>query len=110
VDTQNKLSPEKLEAVRMILRQSLDQIAADVGIALREAGLSYPVYMTVPNSGDALAMIITSIDPPTDDWEKVVAIFSKIIGDRLGAGGLRSRDLPCAAANSTMNGADVITG
>ena len=92
MDTQNKLSPEKLEAVRMILRQSLDQIAADVGIALREAGLSYPVYMTVPNSGDALATLITSANPPQGDWEKATMIFLEIIGGHLGEVKLRSRD------------------
>jgi len=108
--TKDSTTNERLEAKRAILRRSLDQIAADVGIAMREAGLSYPVFMSVPNSGDALGMIITSVDPPNDDWDKVVAIFSKIIEDRLGAGGLRSRDLPCAAASSAMNGADVISG
>lgn len=111
MDTANELSPEKLEADRALIRQSLDQIAADVGIALREAGLSYPVYMSVPNSGDALGMIITSVDPPNDDWEKVVKIFSNIIEERLGCGGLSTRELPCAAAvNIAVSGADVIMG
>jgi hypothetical protein len=111
MDAANELSiTGRLESARAILRQFLDEIAAEVGIALCDAGLSYPVYMSVPNSGDALGMIITSADPPDDDWEKVVAIFSKIIGGRLGSGGLRTRELTCAAAaNSAMNGADVIT-
>jgi len=108
MDTANKLSPERLEADRTIIRQSLNQIAAEVGVALRGAGLGYPVYMSVPNSGDALGMIITPVDPSDDDWKKVVAIFSKIIGDRLGEIGVRSRDLPCAAASSAINAADVI--
>jgi hypothetical protein len=110
MDTIKESSPERLEAHRTIIRQSLDEMAADVGTALREVGLDYPVYVSVPYSGDALATIITSVDPSDDDWEKVVAIFSKIIGDRIDGIGLRSRDLPCAAANSTTNCADVITG
>jgi len=111
MDTINELSPERLEAGRAILRHSLDQIAAEVGVALCDGGLDYPIYMSVPNSGDALGMIITPVDPSDDDWGKVVAIFSKIVEERLGCGGLRSRDLPCAApANSSMSAADVITG
>jgi hypothetical protein len=110
MNSTNKLSPERLEAHRAIIRQFLDETATKLGTALREAALVYPVFVTVPHSGDALATIITSVDPPNDDWDKVVAIFSKIIEDRLGAGELRTRELLCAAANSTMNGADVITG
>jgi hypothetical protein len=110
MDTTNESSPERLEADRTIIRQSLDQIAAEVGVALRGAGLGYPVYMSVPNSGDALGMIITPVDPSDDDWEKVVAIFSKIIRERLGEIGLRSRDLPCAAVTIAISGAEVIAG
>ena len=110
MDAANKSSiTERLEAGRAIIRQSLDQIAADVGVALREAGLNYPVYFTVPYSGDALASILTSVDPPLDDWEKAVAIFSKIIGERLGGVGLRSRELPSKAVNVAMSAADVIS-
>jgi hypothetical protein len=105
----NKLSPERLEAHRAIIRQFLDEIAAAFGTALREAGLDYPAYFSVPFSGDALATIITSVDPPNDDWDRVVAIFSKIIEDRLGAGGLRTRELPCKAINVAISCADVIS-
>ena len=108
MDTTKELSAnDRTEADRKIIRQSLNEIANDVGIALRDAGLAHPLYLAVPNSGDALATIITPVDPPSDDWEKVVTIFSKIIGGRLGEIKLRSRDLPCAAVNSAMSGADL---
>jgi hypothetical protein len=84
-------SDEGLEADRATLRQSLDQIATDVGTALRESGLSYSVHVRVPNSGDSLATLVTSVDPPDDERDKVIMIFLKIIGDRLGEIGLRSR-------------------
>jgi len=111
MDTTNELSLQRLEAERAILRQSLDEMAIELGTALREApGLDYPVYFAVPYSGDALATIITSVDPPHDDWKKVVAIFSKIIEARLGCVGLCTGELPCKAVNSAASGADVITG
>lgn len=109
MDEHSTTSNESLEADRATLRQSLNDLATEVGTALREAGLSYPVYVSVPNSGDLLATIITSFDPPHDEWAKVVEIFSKIIGERVGGGGLRSRDLPCAAVSSAMSGADLTT-
>ena len=93
MDTINESSAdEALEADRVILRQTLDQIAADVGTALRGAALDFPIYVTVPHSGDALATLMTSADPQGNDWEKATTIFLKIIADRLGEIGLRSRN------------------
>ena len=81
MDTINESSTDdRLEAGRAILRESLDQISADVRTALRDVGLSYPVYVRVPHSGNALATIITSADPPNDDWGKVATIFLEVIG------------------------------
>ena len=85
------------------------EMATGLGTALREAGMTYPVYFAASVLWRYLATIITSVDAPHDDWEKVVTTVSEIIGVRLGAGGLRSRDLPCAAVNLTVSGADVIT-
>ncbi len=108
MDTINELSPaERHEAARAIIRQSLDEMATEFGAALRDAALVYPVFVTVPHSGDALATIASPVDPPNDDWEKIVEIFTKIIGDHLGCDGLRSRNLPCKAVNVAMSGADI---
>ena len=41
---------ERLGAQRDIVRQSLDAIANEIGMAMRDVGLTFPVYMTVRNS------------------------------------------------------------
>lgn len=48
-----------LDRQRDIIRKSLDAIANDVSMALRDAGLAFPVCLTVPSSGDSLATIAT---------------------------------------------------
>jgi hypothetical protein len=96
-----------LDAKRTILRQALDEIASQVGLALQDAGLDLPVYITVPNAGDALATIATPIDPSDIEWdhdnEIVCSIFSRWIHSEL-----RARPLAFAVANGTMAAADVI--
>ena len=51
---------DKLDAQRDIIRQSLDAIANDIGMTMRDVGLTFPLYITVRNSGDAL---VTNDDP-----------------------------------------------
>jgi hypothetical protein len=77
-------SDDRLEAGRECIRASLDEIVTDLRTALRDSGLSYSVDVRVPHSGDSIATLVTPADPPQDDWDKVVAIFLTIIGDRLG--------------------------
>ena len=48
------LEPTTPDAQREIIRQSLDEIAADVATALRDACLNFPVFLTVPNWGTRL--------------------------------------------------------
>ena len=57
---------DKLDTQRDIIRQSLDAIVNDIGMAMRDVGLTFPVYMTVRNSGDALVTIATTLDPSDD--------------------------------------------
>jgi hypothetical protein len=45
---------DTLDAERDIIRQSLDAITNDIGIAMRDVGLTFPLYITVRNYGDAL--------------------------------------------------------
>jgi hypothetical protein len=47
-------SEMRLDAQRDIIRQSLDAIVNEIGMAMRDVGLTFPVYITVRNSGDAL--------------------------------------------------------
>ena len=41
---------DKRNAQRDIIRESLDEIANDIGMAMRDVGLTFPVYITVRNS------------------------------------------------------------
>ena len=69
---------DKLDAQRDIIRQSLDAIANDIGMAMRDVGLTFPVYITVRNSGDALVTIATPLDPSDADWQQASAIVCRI--------------------------------
>ena len=44
------VEPTEPDAQREIIRLALDEIASEVGTALREAYLDFPVFLTVPNS------------------------------------------------------------
>ena len=55
---------EKLGPERAIIRRSLDEIAQEVGKALRDAGLNYPVCLVVPHAGVGIALIAFPLDPP----------------------------------------------
>ena len=96
------------DAQRDIIRQSLDAIANDIGMAMRDVGLTFPIYMTVRNSGDALVTIATTIDPSDTDWQQASEIVCRIIQERVGCGRLQGRELPCAIANAgVINALDV---
>jgi hypothetical protein len=106
-DQDNTQSDDKLDAQRDIIRQSLNEIANDVGMMLRDVALTFPVYITVGRSGNSLATIATPLDPSDDDWERASAIVRQMIG----GGKLRSRKLVCAVANSRpMSAAEMTMG
>ena len=44
----------KLDTQRDIIRQSLDAITNDIGMKMRDVGLTFPLYITVRNTGDSL--------------------------------------------------------
>jgi hypothetical protein len=99
---------DSIEEQREIIRHSLHEIVDDIGMAMRDAGLHFPVFMTVRDNGDSLATIATPLDPSEDDWERASAIVCQIIEKKIGGGRLRSRGLPCAVANAApMSAADV---
>ena len=101
-------SDEKLDTQRDIIRQSLDAIANDIGMAMRDVGLTFPLYITVRNSGDALVTIATPLDPSDTDWQQASAIVCRTLEERVGCGRLRGRELACAIANAgSINAADV---
>ena len=99
---------DRLDIQRDIIRQSLDEIANDIGVAMRDVGLTFPVYMTVRNSGDALVTIATTLDPSDADWQQASEIVCRIIEEKVGCGRLRGQTLPCAIANAgVINAIDV---
>jgi hypothetical protein len=107
-DNEHHEIDKKLNAQRDLIRQSLDAITNDIGMAMRDVGLSFRVYITVRNSGDALVTIATPSDPSDADWQQASAIVCRIIEERVGCDRLRGRELACAVANEgVINAADV---
>ena len=99
----------RLDAQRDVIRQSLDQITNDIGMKMRDAGLTFPLYITVRNSGDALVTIATPLDPPDEQWQRAREIVCRTLEERVGCGRLGGRELACAIANAgAINAADVI--
>jgi hypothetical protein len=97
-----------LDAQRDIIRQSINEIANDIGIKMRDGGLTFPLYITVRNSGDALVTIATPLDPPDTDWQRAREIVCRTLQERVGCGRLGGRELACAIANAgAIHAADV---
>ncbi len=72
----------RLDAQREIIRASLNEIASNIGMMMRDAGLHFPVYITVRDIGDSLATIATPVDPSDDDWQHASDIVCRIMEDR----------------------------
>src|ERR1700693_3449905 len=102
------IEPTEPEAQRTVIRQSLDEIAAEVAVALRDARLDFPVFLTIPNSGESLATMASPLDPTAEDWSRASAIVCHIIGQRLGDVQLHGRPLHCAVAKGTIAATDVM--
>lgn len=107
MNTTVKPSNIELQDQREIIRRSLDEIATDLGTALRNDDLNYPVFLTIPCTGDAIATFATPLDPSDDDWKRVSVIVKRIMSERLAGAALGTRERPCAMANATMRAADV---
>ena len=107
-DEDDASADDKLDAQRDIIRQSLGAIVNDIGVAMRDVGLTFPLYITVRNSGDALVTIATPFDPSDSDWQQASAIVCRTLEERVGCARLRGRELACAIANvGAINAADV---
>jgi hypothetical protein len=92
---------------RAVIKSALDEIAAEVSGALRQARLDFPVYLTVPNSGSSLATIACPLDPSDEEWSQASEIVCRIMGKHLGGIALYGRGLECAVANPAMAAAEV---
>jgi hypothetical protein len=97
---------DHLEEQRELIRQLLDAIANDIGMAMRDAGLDFPIFLTVPASGSALATVGCPLDPSDEDWSCASAIACHAISNKIGGPRLRGRPLPCAMVKSQMATAD----
>jgi hypothetical protein len=98
---------DDLEEKRSIIRQSLDEIAADVGTALLEANLTFPIGLTTPSSGRTLITIVTQDDPLDEEWAQASEIVCDAVSKKLGGMRLRSRSQPCTMVNSPISAAEI---
>ena len=89
-----------LDSQRSSIREALDEITRDIGMAMRKAGLSFPVYLSVTNSGNALATVATPLNPTGADWRTASDIVCRIIERKIEYGPLCGRELTCAVANA----------
>jgi hypothetical protein len=108
-DREFELSPENaIEAEREIIRQSVDAIASDVAMAMRDAGLHhYPIGVAVPNSGNSVASILCPVDPPDDDWSHITAIVCAVLAKKLGGKSFRGLPLVCAMTTAAVGVAEI---
>ena len=95
------------EAQRSIIRQSLEEIAADVGTELLKANLTFPIGLTTPSSGRSILTIVTQNDPPDEDWVQALEIVRHIVSTKRGGIELRSRSLPCEMVNAPISAAEI---
>jgi hypothetical protein len=105
--SQTSSASSQIESKREIIRECLNEIIVDVERRMRAAGLNSAIFLTVPNSGDAVASIATPLDPPDDLWSRIVEIVCEVVSERLDGLKLRSQDMICAMANGAMSAADV---
>jgi hypothetical protein len=99
---------EDFDPNRELIRQSLDTIANDVRMAMRDDGLgTIPTYIVIPNSGDAIATVMTPLDDVSDDvWAQIMEIAWSVIQDKIGSGRLRTRAMVWTMANEPSGIAD----
>ena len=87
----------------------LPEVAAEATAALNDAGLSMPLFFSVPSSGEALATFAMPGDPCEEDRQRACDIIARIVGGRLGIEGLWANALPCVASGVHNMGAADIT-
>ena len=107
-NVESPITNDNREEKRAVIILALDEIAIDIDVALRDANLNFPVYLTVPHSGEALATLACPVDPSDEEWSEAATIACLVVSERLGDVRLCGRPLPCAVANSMMGAADII--
>jgi hypothetical protein len=77
--------------------RTLGDVVGEINMGLAETGLTYPIYIAIPTSGDALATIMCPLDPSDDEWRQIDNIVCHVIGERIGSTRLTAREIPSAA-------------
>jgi hypothetical protein len=85
----------------------LAEVAAEATAALMDAGLSMPLFFSVPSSGEALATFGMPGNPCEKDRHRACDIIARIVGRKLGIEGLWANAVPCAASVGHMGAADI---
>jgi hypothetical protein len=98
---------DKFEWQRPIVRQSLDEIANEVGIEMHRLGLIFPIAMAVQGSGP-LMTLMTPNDPTDEEWSATSAIVCQTIAKGLNGMRLCAWELACAVTNAPMTAAEII--
>jgi hypothetical protein len=102
---------EDFDPDREMIRQSLDAISSDIGMAMRDAGLGgTPTYIVVPNSGSAVVTVMTPLDPTDEDWARIMEIACRVIQEKIGSGRLKTREMAWAMANEPSGVPGVTAG
>jgi hypothetical protein len=83
---------------RQELIPCLADIAGEVTAALANAGISIPIYLTIPSSGHAFVSVMTPDDPADEIWYEVGKVIRDIVSERIGVDHLYSQSLACASA------------
>jgi hypothetical protein len=77
----SQFSSRDLEARRSVVHEALEEILCQIERATRDVGLHYPICLAVPHSGDAVMTILTTDDPPDQDWSRIIDIACKSCPD-----------------------------
>ncbi len=105
-----KEEPQTAEVQRDIIRTSLSEITVELNEVLHKADIHYPIYLAIPNTGEAIVLIGTPFDPTDADWSYISTALCQILESRLVATRLRSRELQCAMANTPIGATAVTAG
>jgi hypothetical protein len=95
---------DKVEAKRKIIRQSLDEITAEVASEMRNTNLWSPISIVVP-SRHSLVTVTSPGSVPPDERARMSAIVREVVGKKLGSNGLRDRALSHATARAMTDAA-----
>ena len=67
--------------------------------ALQEGGIDLDLFFLVANSGSSILAFGTTGDPDDDLWARVGEIVSSIVGETVGLGRTRCREVICATTH-----------